>query len=469
MKKSVGRPKKLVAGKLPKEQYEIAKKIQQKRIDELELDPKYQYKMDNDLLNQYDFDYVGRQEMAQKRQKAMQSNPKLFNAWKRQNEGRIEEIKAREAYEREQERLRYEAEEKARKKANDPFSNIMSGLSTVASLVPGIGTAISSGIDVIKDGTNLIRDTTGGGLRKRGRPRKIKQIEEVKKRGRGRPKQSESGAGLIDTIKGVFSKRQEFNNISSKTLKQYGDYPIVKIQIARKPIMNILNKIINTISPNWNKLKKEQGYDKLMHLGMIVTVKLPSGQETMIMMEKVDAVTISNKISMTGDNVEYVEVPLTKQLTINEMVNTAISKVGKQIYFDYNFENNNCQKWLMMNLENSGLLTESVKQFIYQDLSQIASKMSGVSKGIIGAVTDLGQLVNKWRGAGLDVHAIKYKKPFDNAEQHFKTLLKSNKKKLKVTDLKHHIKIVNKKKGKFENIEKSKHGNIEILFGKLID
>ena len=71
-KKQRGRPRKLVVGKLPKEQYEIAKKKQQDRIDELEQDGRYQEKMDTNLLNEYDFDYQGKKQMAEKRQKAMQ-------------------------------------------------------------------------------------------------------------------------------------------------------------------------------------------------------------------------------------------------------------------------------------------------------------------------------------------------------------------------------------------------------------
>jgi hypothetical protein len=126
----------------------------------------------------------------------------------------------------------------------------------------------------------------------------------------------------------------------------------------------------------------------------------------------------------------------------------------------------------MMNLDYSGLLTEDVKQFIYQDLSQIASKMSGFSKGIMGAVTDFGQLVNKWRGAGLDIHAVKYnKKAFstDEAEKHFRDLTKNKKKKVKITELKHHIKIVHKKKNKFDESKKQKDKNFEILYGTLTD
>ena len=92
--------KQLRAGKLPKEQYELAKKKEAERVARIEKDPRYIQKMDEELLNEYDFDYQGRKEMAQKRQLQMQKNPRLYDAWKRQNQGRIEEIKAREAYER---------------------------------------------------------------------------------------------------------------------------------------------------------------------------------------------------------------------------------------------------------------------------------------------------------------------------------------------------------------------------------
>ena len=64
MRKSVGRPKMISAGKLPKEQYEIAKKQQQERLNELNNDPRYQEKMDRNLLNEYDFEYQGKKQMA---------------------------------------------------------------------------------------------------------------------------------------------------------------------------------------------------------------------------------------------------------------------------------------------------------------------------------------------------------------------------------------------------------------------
>ena len=176
--------KQIKGGKIPQSEIDKAKKKEAERVARIEKDPRYIQKMDEELLNEYDFDYQGRKEMAKKRQLAMQSNPRLFDAWKRQNDKRNEEFKAQQAYEREQERLREEAEEKARRKANDPLSNILSGLSTVASLIPGAGSAISTGLDVLNEGQKFIRDAPGGKLNKQ--KRKVK------------------GAGLFDDIKNKF-------------------------------------------------------------------------------------------------------------------------------------------------------------------------------------------------------------------------------------------------------------------------
>ena len=222
--------KQVKGGRIPQSEIDKAKKKEAERVARIEKDPRYIEKMDNELLNEFDFDYQGRKEMAQKRQKAMQSNPRLFEAWKRQNQGRIDEIKAREAYEREQERLRQEAEEKARRKANDPFSNIMSGLSTVASLIPGVGTAVSTGLDVARDAVNLGRDTFGGELKKEKRKRKVK------------------GAGLFDDIKNKFIIQKKYNNKSTKTLKDFGNNKIIGLKIMRTPIMGVLNTVLNGIN-----------------------------------------------------------------------------------------------------------------------------------------------------------------------------------------------------------------------------
>jgi hypothetical protein len=302
------------------------------------------------------------------------------------------------------------------------------------------------------------------------------------------------GAGFFDFIKkgvdavqntynavksnvgNVFSKRIGFNNISTKTLNEYGNFPIINIQVARQPIVKALDKVVNIISlGSWGRMKKQYNFDDLMHLGMIATVRLPNGTNRNIMIEKVDAVTISPTISMTGNKVEYFTIPLNgKQITINEMVDKAKQAVGDKKFFDYsglglgNEPPNNCQYFLLYLLQNSGLLSESAKNFIFQDVEQLAKKMPEFSKRIMNAVTDLGQISNKLLGKGI-VHAVHVHKrvPVDEATQIAQDLI-NNKRKKHYRGTKAHHKFRNLPKSKFENLEKIKvNKDITILIGKL--
>ena len=470
MKKSVGRPRKLVAGKIPLSEINKAKKKQQDRIDELEQDPRYQERMDNDLLNQYDFDYQGRKAMAEKRQKAMQSNPKLFNAWKRKNDKLNFEIEEQRKYEREQERLRQEAEEKARQKASDPFSNIMSGLSTVASLIPGVGNAISSGLDVVKEGVNLGRDTFGGGLKRaRGRPKKIKiesKKDEPIKRGRGRPKK-DLGAGLFDDIKNKFIVQKKYNNKSTKTLKDYGNGKIIGLKIMRTPIMGVINTLLNGISfGQWNKSLKSNNIDTLFHLALIADTD--AGRQ--IVIEKNEQINISTSYNVNEKSESQIINMNGLIISVNELLEKARQSVGDDKYFLYDGISNNCQWYIKYILESNNLYSEQGKSFLFKSMDEVKKEIQPYVNKVMNAVTDTGAIVSQLLGKGLSIHAVKYKKPFDNAEKHFRDITKSNKKKLKITDLKHHIKILNKKKNKFKNIQKIKHDkNIELFVGELVD
>jgi hypothetical protein len=473
MKKPVGRPRKLKGGKIPQSEIDKAKKKQQDRIDELEQDPRYQEKMDNDMLRQYDFEYQGKKQMAEKRQKAMQSNPRLFNAWKKQNDNRNEEFKAQQAYEREQERLRFEAEEKARQKANDPFSNVMSGLSAVASLIPGVGNAISSGLDVVKEGVNLGRDTFGGSLKKgRGRPKKNK-IEEVKKdepvkRGRGRPKK-DLGGGLFDDIKNKFIVQKKYNNKSSKTLNDFGNGKIIGLKIMRTPIMSTINTLLNGISfGQWNKSLKSNNIDTLFHLALIADTD--AGRQ--IVIEKNEQINISTSYNVNEKSESQIINMNGLIISVNEMLEKARQSVGDDKYFLYDGLSNNCQFFIKYILESNNLYSEQAKSFLFQSLEEVKKDIQPYVGKVMNAVTTTGAVISQLLGKGLEIHAIKYKKSnfsIDEAEKHFRDLTKNKKKKIKITELKHHIKIVHKKKNKFDDIKKQKDKNFEILYGTLID
>ena len=70
----------------------------------------------------------------------------------------------------------------------------------------------------------------------------------------------------IQKVKEFFSPRTTYNNTTTKNLKEYGSLIIKSLTIARTPILDILDKVVNLISfGKWSTLKKEYGFDKLFH------------------------------------------------------------------------------------------------------------------------------------------------------------------------------------------------------------
>ena len=292
------------------------------------------------------------------------------------------------------------------------------------------------------------------------------------------------GAGLMDLIKSgmnkvtnIFSKRMGFNNISTSTLNKFGNNTIVGIQIARQPIHKVLDTVVNFMSlGKWADLKKKYGYDQLMHLGMIVKIRLDDGTNRNIMIEKVDAVTISPTISMVGNNVEYFDVPLNGVNTnINDMIGRARQAVGDKMFFDYsglgigNQPPNNCQYFLLYLLKNSNLLTEPVKNFILQNLEELAKEMPSLTKRMMNTVTDLGQIANKIMGKGKP-HRIHIKKsvPYEEAYEMAKQIV--GKGKLRYSQTKTLHKFLHKPKTKFQPDTLNKHKlnkKVTIIMGEL--
>ena len=443
--------KQVRGGKLPKEQYEIAKKKQQDRIDELEQDPRYQEKMDTNLLNEYDFEFQGKKKMAEQRQKAMQSNPKLYNACKRKNDKLNFEIEEQRKFEREQERLRAEQEEKARAKANDPLSNILSGLSTVASLIPGVGTAVSSGLDVVNEGQKLIR---GGKLNKK------KQVE---------------GAGLFN----IFTPNKSYNNVSTKTLKQYGDFPVIQLRIMRTPIMKILNTVIDFISlGKWSDVLKKHNIDDLYHLALVATVQTPTEQKQ-IVIEKNEVINVSTKFTV-NDKTQTLEIPLQgKQTTVNKMMADGLQKVGVDKWFLYHPLNNNCQSFISYILQTLGLYNMQTRTFLYQSMEAIKQELPSYVKSTMKAVTDIGAVASKLMGKGLEdgeklhIHSIKINKqvPVEQQLEHVKNITKSNKNRM-MKEMKNHnnYRIIPKTKFNKDSFRTKKiNPQISIVFGTLKD
>lgn len=212
--------------------------------------------------------------------------------------------------------------------------------------------------------------------------------------------ENEEGDGLRDIVNGVVDRLKGFNkgvrlDFPPKErgfLKSFGNYNINRITVYRSPIYPMIDKALNVISfGEWDKLKQQYSYDKMFHLYMIVQLDNP--QKTLLRIEKHEVVTISNRLN-TGDE-ERISIDLHgRKITLNELLNNTIVKVGRQRFFVYSPWNENCQRFLLDILESNGLLTEQDKTFIYQDISELIQKLPSVTKAIGQKITDTAHAAN---------------------------------------------------------------------------
>lgn len=233
---------------------------------------------------------------------------------------------------------------------------------------------------------------------------KLKKILGIKK--------EKKGKGIIDTFKKGYEKVKEFfspnlsdfNNTSKNTIKQFGNFPIIKLSIYRTPISSVLEGVLNFISlGKWNELKKKYSFDKLFHLALVATVKLPTGGEKNIIIEKNEVVNVSTSYQTSKDTeIMDIQLPGNISYTVYGMLDRTKNSVGNRKFFAYDAFNRgqatNCQGFLYIVLSSNGLMKPQYKNFLFQDLTEILKGLPSYVSKIAKMATDAGAVVNKITG-----------------------------------------------------------------------
>jgi hypothetical protein len=212
------------------------------------------------------------------------------------------------------------------------------------------------------------------------------------------------GSGLGDffkkigqKVKNIFTPRLDnYNNQTRKSLEQYGNMPVKRLTIYRTPILKILDKVLNLVSfGKFGELKKKYGFDQLYHLALIADV----GSKNLVI-EKNEVINVSTSYN-TSSKTEKQEIPLNgKELTVNEMFEIGRKNVGDKKWFLYDPFNNNCQYFIKYCLEAVNLYGTPEKDFLFQDLTELAKELPSYTKTIAKGVTNVGAVVNKLTGKG---------------------------------------------------------------------
>lgn len=222
------------------------------------------------------------------------------------------------------------------------------------------------------------------------------------------------GKGLFDWIKNTASKvynkvkdiatgiknvvtgnKYSYLNNTQRKLNEYGKYRVTKIVVFRTPILKVIDGTLKLISlGKWEQLKGKYGYDAFFHLSCLMT--LETGKQLYI--EKNANIEITDNYS-TNPETETLNVSTEgKIIFFGKMFELGRKNVGDQNWFIYDGFANNCQDFILALLGSYNLVTNSVYDFIKQDMGELINELPSYVINISKKVTDLGSIFQKLIG-----------------------------------------------------------------------
>lgn len=169
--------------------------------------------------------------------------------------------------------------------------------------------------------------------------------------------------GIIMAIRGT---RTNLAPAIRKQLEEFGGVPITGMHVVRHVIQAYVSKFIK-IANKISKYAPKIIHDKLFHLFLVC--KLANGMS--IRLEKNEMIGLRPYSPEPGDeSVIILNIP--QGLTLNLIIQETIKRVGPERVFHYNAFSNNCQRFVLDILESSLPISQTVRDFIMQDVSALA-------------------------------------------------------------------------------------------------
>ena len=281
---------------------------------------------------------------------------------------------------------------------------------------------------------------------------------------------------VSDVINSI-STISDFSVNTKRNLEKYGNKPITKLTIYRKPIQEWINKVFNGLSRNkWDDAKKKYGVDKFFHLTLVCEIE---GKN--VSCEKLEVVSVNENVP-SGEGVEIQPVNMRQKqntFTINMMFDKTRKTVGDSRFFSYSaLGKNNCQDFVAMLLKSVDLYGKEEEDFTYQNIVEMVDELPDHLKTFSQATTNLGAIFNKYTGIGGEkpdsdypLHAVIFKKPYnlDTAKQEAKNIIKDKKKNFyRETKTSYRFRAIPKTKFEKKSFRTKKiNNNISLIFGKL--
>lgn len=190
----------------------------------------------------------------------------------------------------------------------------------------------------------------------------------------------------IQAVSDVYFKgRQNLVPSAQKLVDKYGNFPIEEIILSRHPISNVMNVVNYLTGDDLKKRLQNTPYDTLYHLQMFVKVN-----NEWLSIEKEANIHITLKNPYSIKNAERLNV-FSNGLTINDLLNNTLNRIGTNNFFNYSAYNLNCQHFILDILISNNLDTPQNTKFVKQDTETIFTENYRKTADIItnaGAVFD---------------------------------------------------------------------------------
>ena len=172
-----------------------------------------------------------------------------------------------------------------------------------------------------------------------------------------------------------------------KILQSIGNEKVESLQLIRTPLSKISRFLLNIASFGQLESKlKETGIDDLFHLSLLINGKYE--------LDKQEVIKLVRNPNAVKENSQTLIVPVSSNLTINEMIENTRLQMGDR-YAPYDAVNNNCSVFISNVLSANNLSTENSDIFLNQKTIELFQKFPSISEKLVKFGTDIGAVVDK--------------------------------------------------------------------------
>jgi hypothetical protein len=192
---------------------------------------------------------------------------------------------------------------------------------------------------------------------------------------------------IDDVYQKIFNGRVELSPKVKLAIKNNGSATITNIQIWRNPVQSGIIKALNVVSlGKFGRRFAKEDYNTMFHLGL--AIKLNNGRT--ILLEKNEIINIDINPSKKKGTEEMPVHQIPPNLTLFELLDNAMKRVGERKLLIYSARDSNCQDFALALLQSSNILSSENSIFIKQETKHLFDKLTTLRK-VSNSLTDVGR------------------------------------------------------------------------------